>query len=159
MRLSCPEIRRLFWQLVLVVERSAEAIVRWSWWRRWHQAWARYYQYRGRGRQAAEHQPPERAVMHAEAAQPDVTEVAWSRLEALLPAEQRVGRPYDYERRLVFDAILYVQQSGCGWRNLPSHFPPWQTVYAQLRQWRKTGMWDTIWLGLNKPYFTDELQL
>ncbi|WP_353074024.1 transposase [Amycolatopsis carbonis] len=25
------------------------------------------------------------------------------------------------------DAILYVVQTGCSWRQLPAYFPPWQT--------------------------------
>ena len=58
MRLSCAEIRRLFWQVVLLVERSAAAILRWSWWRRTHQAWARYYHYRRRAEQSAERSFP-----------------------------------------------------------------------------------------------------
>src|SRR5262249_15600646 len=127
-RLSCAEIRRLFWQLVLVVERSAEAILRWSWWRRWHQAWARYYHYRRRQSGATERETPEVEARQAHAQQIDVTEVVWSRLEGRLPSAHRVGHPYDYSRRLVLEAIVHVKQTDCGWRNLPSHFPPWQTV-------------------------------
>jgi len=138
----------------LAVERGAEAILRWSWWRRWHQAWARYYHYRQRQNAAAEHQKPQTQAVQAQARQMDVIEVVWSRLEPLLPPAHRVGHPYDYARRLVLEAIVYVKQTDCGWRNLPSCFPPWQTVYAQLRQWRKTGIWDKIWSGLEQPYPT-----
>jgi putative transposase len=92
--------------------------------------------------------------VQAQVRQIDVTEVVWSWLEGLLAPEQRVGRPYDYEPRLVFETIVHVKQSGCGWRALPSRFPPWQTVYAQLSQWRKTGIWDKIWSGLEQPHPT-----
>ncbi len=141
-----------------MVERSAAAILAWSWWRRWHQAWARYYHYRrrtgaGPGQLAT-------TTTQTEASRPtSVTEVVWRRLEPLLPPAQRVGHPFDHDRRLVFDAIVYVMQTDCGWRNLPSHFPPWQTVYTQLTQWRKTGIWDKIWAGLDQPHPTTELQL
>ena len=91
--------------------------------------------------------------------QPDATEVVWNRLEPLLPPERRVGHPYDHSRRLVLEAIVYVMQTDCGWQHLPSHFPPWKTVYAQLRQWRKTGIWAKIWSGLDTPFPTEELQL
>jgi transposase len=95
-----------------------------------------------------------------EAGQPtNVTEVVWRRLEPLLPPERRVGHPYDHSRRMVLDAIVHVKQTDCGWRQLPSHFPPWQTVYTQLAQWRKTGIWDKIWSGLKQPRPTNELQL
>jgi transposase len=56
-------------------------------------------------------------------------------------------------------ATTHMMQTDCGWRNLPSRFPPWQTVYTQLVQWRKTGIWDKIWSALEQPQSTDELQL
>jgi hypothetical protein len=133
----------------LVVERSAEAVLRWSWWRRWHQAWARYYHYRRRARAAPECQPP--AAEQAATVQMDAIEVVWSRLEPLLPAARRVGHPYDHSRRLVLEAIVYVMQTDCGWQHLPSQFPPWQTVYSQLSQWRKRGIWDKIWSKVEQP--------
>lgn len=99
------------------------------------------------------------AAHEGEVQQPDVMEVVWKRLERLLPADGRTRRPYEHERRLVLEAIVYVMQSNCGWQHIASEFPPWQTVYAQYVRWRKTGIWDTIWSGLNKPHPTDELQL
>jgi hypothetical protein len=142
----------------LVVERSTRAILRWSLWRRWHQAWARYYHYRrraGRGSGQATTQ-----ITQTEASKPaDVTEVVWSRLALLLPPTHRVGHPYDYDRRLVLEAIVYVMQTDCGWQHVPSHFPPWQTVYSQLTQWRKNGVWAKIWAGLDQPLPINELQL
>lgn len=81
------------------------------------------------------------------------------RLEPLLPAATRSGRPYSQERRLVLDAIVHVMQSDCGWQALPSHFPHWKTVYAQYRQWRKQGTWQKIWAPSTQPLSNDELQL
>jgi transposase len=51
----------------------------------------------------------------------------------------------------VLEAIVHVMRTDCGWRNLPAQFPLWQTVYAQYTQWRKTGIWDTIWADLEQP--------
>ncbi len=81
-----------------------------------------------------------------------VTDVVWRRLEAVLPRAKRTGRPYAHDRRMVLEAIVYVMQTGCGWRGLPDQFPPWQTVYAQLRRWKETGSWDQIWMGLTRPH-------
>jgi hypothetical protein len=44
-----PEIRRLLWRLVLVVEQTVEHMVAWSVWRRCHQSLAKYYHYQRRG--------------------------------------------------------------------------------------------------------------
>jgi hypothetical protein len=46
--LSVPEIRRLFWRLVLTVKQTIEHIVAWSAWRRWHQGVAKYSHYKRR---------------------------------------------------------------------------------------------------------------
>ena len=40
---------------------------------------------------------------------------------------------------LVFDAILYVDKTGCQWRNLPHDFQAWQTVYYYFRAWSAIG--------------------
>jgi hypothetical protein len=37
------EIRRLLWRVVLAVQHTAEHILAWSHWRRWHQSLAKYY--------------------------------------------------------------------------------------------------------------------
>jgi len=145
------------WQLVVVVERSAALVVGWSWWRRWHQAWARYYHRRRQERRLSEPPPqgqggsaPPAELGQAEAVQDEV-EIVWKRLEPLLPPDKRAGHPYDHPRRLILEAIVYVMRTNCGWQHLPSQFPPWKTVYSQFAHWRKTGIWDTIWAGLHQP--------
>jgi putative transposase len=81
---------------------------------------------------------------------PTLLDVLWRRLEPLLPPTPRTGRPFAHDRRLVVEAIVYVMQSACAWHTLPSRFPPWQTVYAQFARWRRTGMWETIWAGVEQ---------
>jgi hypothetical protein len=132
-------------------------VLHWSNWRRWHQAWARYYHYQRHQRREVERPAPqatavESAVVSSGVEQHQRTAIVWQRLCALLPPSDRLGRPYEHARRVVFDAIVYVMQTNCGWRNLPSDFPPWQTVYSQLRHWRKSGIWDKIWSGLEQPH-------
>lgn len=68
----------------------------------------------------------------------------WNELEQALPPTRWQGRPYKHSRRVILEAILYVQETNCGWRHMPQHFPPWQTVYAQWVQWQRTGIWQTI---------------
>jgi hypothetical protein len=47
--LSVPEICRLWWRVVLVVQQTAHHMLAWSRWRRWHQSLAKYYHYKRRG--------------------------------------------------------------------------------------------------------------
>ena len=37
------------------------------------------------------------------------------------------------------EAIFYLVRSGCAWRMLPRHFPPWPTVPSELTRWRPDG--------------------
>ena len=61
----------------------------------------------------------------------------------LLPqAAKRGRRPID--RRWVINAILYVNRTGCQWRQLPHDFPKWKTVYTIFWRWRKAGVWQRI---------------
>jgi len=82
----------------------------------------------------------------------DLVEVVWQRLQPLLPTGKRGGRPYSYDRRLIVEAIVHQRRSGCAWNELPSDFPPYQTVYTQLRNWQKSGLWGIAWNeGLEQP--------
>jgi transposase len=67
----------------------------------------------------------------------DLTDAQWAIIEALLPPPCGGGRPEKHPRRVIVDAILYVVRTGCSWRQLPSDFPPWQTVYWYFVAWER----------------------
>lgn len=69
----------------------------------------------------------------------DLSDAEWAVLEPLLPPPSRIGRPLKWPRRAMAEAIFYLVRSGCAWRMLPRHFPPWQTVHSQLHRWRRDG--------------------
>jgi putative transposase len=81
----------------------------------------------------------------AERAYPsDLSDAEWSLLEPLLPPPALTGRPRKWPTRLVMAAVFYVLRTGCGWRALPTSFPPWQTVYHHFRRWRLEGVWPKV---------------
>ncbi len=51
-------------------------------------------------------------------------------------------------RQTAHGAVGMDQYAVRSWRR----FPPWQTVDAQLRRWRETGIWDKVWVGLAQPH-------
>jgi transposase len=61
----------------------------------------------------------------------DVTERQLRILKTLIPKRKPTGRP-PLDRRLVLSAILYVDRTGCQWRQLPIDFPNWKSVYTVL---------------------------
>ena len=54
------------------------------------------------------------------------------------------NRKRKHSIREIFDAIFYLLKSGCQWRMLPLHFPPWNTVYYYYRQWKNNGLIEEI---------------
>ena len=64
----------------------------------------------------------------------DLTGEEWGQIAPLMPKPGRRGRPREIEFREVINAVRYLVRSGCGWRMLPIHFGPWQTVYGWFRE-------------------------
>jgi transposase len=58
------------------------------------------------------------------------------------------GRPPEYPRRDIVDAIRYVDRTSCQWRALPVDFPPWDTVYHYFRTWNRDGTLTRLHDGL-----------
>ena len=44
-----------------------------------------------------------------------------------------------HSRRVIVNAILYADRTGCAWRYRPKDFPPWQTIYGYFATWRDNG--------------------
>ncbi len=81
----------------------------------------------------------------------DLTDAEWRILAPLVPAPAPHGRPVDYPRREIVNALLYLNRAGCAWRLLPHDLPPWPIVYYYFKTWRDDGTWDQIHAGLRGP--------
>ncbi len=46
--------------------------------------------------------------------------------------------------REVVNGIVYLNRTGCSWRNLPHDFPPWGTTHYYYRRFRLDGTWPLI---------------
>ncbi len=64
----------------------------------------------------------------------DLSDSQWAVLEPLF---SRAGNRSKWEKRELVNAVLYLGENGCKWRNLPHDFPPYTTVanfyYAAIR--------------------------
>ncbi len=88
--------------------------------------------------------------MQRKAYSTDLTDQEWTILEPLVPVAKPGGRPLTWARREIVNAAFYVLRSGGAWRLLPHDFPPWQTVYQYVRQWRIDGTWERIHTALRE---------
>ena len=73
----------------------------------------------------------------------DLTDGQWALIEAMVPVKPG-GRPAVHSRRRIVEAILYLNRTGCAWRQLPHDFPPWDTVYWYFKRWNADGTTDRI---------------
>lgn len=63
-----------------------------------------------------------------------LTRDQWAFLFPLLPGPKATGRPHTVDWYAVMNAILYVLTTRCVWSRLPKEFPPYSTVYDNLRE-------------------------
>lgn len=78
-----------------------------------------------------------------------LTDAEWAVVEPILEATRpRRGRPSVHSQREMLDAIFFVLRTGCSWRHVPAHFPPWQSVYSLFRSWTKAGRIEAIYGAL-----------
>jgi transposase len=80
----------------------------------------------------------------------NLTRVQYEFLSEMIPQPKPGGCKREVDMWEVLNAIFYVLLEGVRWRclatsrfasTLPGDFPPWQTVYTYLRNWRKDGTW------------------
>ena len=60
----------------------------------------------------------------------------WHKLFIILRQINVYNKP---NLRRTVEGMLYRIRVGCPWRDLPSYFGHWSSVYHQYRYWRKTG--------------------
>ena len=49
-----------------------------------------------------------------------------------------------YSWREILNGIFYMVKNGCVWRAMPKDLPPWQTLYAYFRKFKKDGLWEKL---------------
>lgn len=72
-----------------------------------------------------------------------ITDEQWTMIRSVLPAPARTGRPRADDRTML-EAILFVLETGCRWRDLPPHYGSPTTAWRRLRAWQRQGLWDYI---------------
>ena len=70
----------------------------------------------------------------------DLTDKQWEEIAPLY-----VGmRIRQWSKRELTNAVLYLVDSRCKWRQLPHDFSPYSTVHSFYRRARISGLWDRI---------------
>lgn len=68
-----------------------------------------------------------------------LTSAQWARVQPVLAsASKKGGRPRKPDRPMV-EAMLWILRTGAPWRDLPSAYGPWESVYTRFSRWSASG--------------------
>lgn len=64
-----------------------------------------------------------------------ITTAQFKKIAPLLEGARKKTRPRTLDLYDVFNALLYINKTGCQWRELPNDFPDFRSVHAYFRIW------------------------
>ena len=70
----------------------------------------------------------------------------WAAIEPCLPKNQPGARRVDDRR--VLSGIIHVLRSGCRWRDCPTIYGPYTTVYNRWNRWSRRKVWQRLFEAL-----------
>jgi len=75
-------------------------------------------------------------VLHGQASmvRQQLDERQWQKVRAVLRAKQGAGRPGSDDRNFI-EAVLWWLRTGVPWRDLPTEFGSWKTVFNRFDRW------------------------
>ena len=76
-----------------------------------------------------------------------LTDAQWAKM-----APHCLGKPGDPGRsgndnRLFVEAILWIVRTGSPWRDMPSSFGNWSSIYTRFRDWVAADVWAAVDVG------------
>lgn len=75
-----------------------------------------------------------------------LNDTEWARIEPLLPRGRRGAHRVD-DRRII-SGIIHMLRSGARWRDCPTAYGPYTTVYNRFNRWSRQGIWQEMFEAL-----------
>ena len=72
-----------------------------------------------------------------------LSDLQWERIQGILATGRGAGRPGFNDRRFI-EAVLWWRRTGVPWRDLPTEFGPWKTVFNRFDRWSKKDRWKRL---------------
>ena len=68
-----------------------------------------------------------------------LSDAEWARIEPLMPRGRKGAHRVDDRR--VISGIVHMLRSGARWRDCPSAYGPYTTIYNRFNRWSRQGIW------------------
>jgi transposase len=78
-----------------------------------------------------------------------VSDEMWAKVEMLLPGKASDRGVSARDTRLFLEAVLWRVRTGLPWRDLPTDFGNWNSVFQRFRRWAVAGVFDRIFERLS----------
>ena len=78
-----------------------------------------------------------------------LSDVQWERIAPVVPGKDGDPGRSGTDNRLFVEAVLWVARTGAPWRDLPSGFGNWNSVFRRFRRWAQKGVFDSIFEALS----------
>ena len=73
-----------------------------------------------------------------------VADDIWARLEPHLPGKKSDSGATARDNRLFLEAVLWRVRTGLPWRDVPSAFGNWNSVFRRFCRWAKGGVFERL---------------
>ncbi len=78
-----------------------------------------------------------------------VSDSVWEQIEPLTPGKASDPGATARDTRLFLEAVLWRVRTGSPWRDLPSAFGNWNSIFQRFRRWAKAGVFAKIFEKLS----------
>ena len=83
----------------------------------------------------------------------------WVRIEPLLQGKAGDRGRTGADNRLFVEAVLWIARTGVPWRDLPTEFGAWNSVFRRFSRWADKGVWQKIFATLSQDADFEEVFL
>lgn len=85
-----------------------------------------------------------------------LTDKQWQAIEDLFPEPAATGRPPANPRQML-EAMIWINNTGAKWRDLPRELGAWQTVFKHFDRWNGDGTLQVVvtrltQLAIERPF-------
>jgi len=84
----------------------------------------------------------------------ELSDEQWKFIRPHLPPQPIVGKKRADDRKVI-NSILFVQITGCRWRDMPPQYGSGVTAWRRLKEWSGEGIWNKIMESLRDSAYQD----
>jgi len=78
-----------------------------------------------------------------------ISDAVWEKVASLLPSKASDRGVTAKDNRLFLEAVLWRVRTGLPWRDLPSEFGNWNSIFQRFRRWVRAGVFERIFERLS----------